>query len=115
MWKFIKRLLGLDYDSTKPPIEIIAVPSLDHSTTWPFPSVPQRDERDLNNDGVVDPTEKTIAKHRTSPDKRKKRKFVKREPEVVATQAPAPAKKKGIPPPPPPPKPMPNSKDKKKN
>ena len=113
MWKFIKRLLGLDYDSQKP-IEIIAVPSLDHSTTWPFPSVPQRDERDLNNDGVVDPTEKTIAKHRTSPDKRKKRKFVKREPEVVATQAPATAKKKGIPPPPPPPKPMPNSKDKKK-
>ena len=98
MWDFVKKLFGFGNNGGAP-LEDRTPPVLNTEDTWPFLTSPRpvaepNDERDLTNDGVVDPTEKTIAKHRTSADKRKKRKFVKREPEVVATQAPAPAKKK---------------------
>ena len=98
MWDFVKKLFGFGNDGGAP-LEERTPPVLNTEDTWPFPTSSRpvaepKDERDLNNDGVVDPTEKTIAKHRTSAGNRKKRKFVKREEAPKAVTAAAPPTKK---------------------
>ena len=91
MWDFVKKLFGFKTDGSEP-LEERTAPALNTEEIWPFPTGPRPTA--TNNDVTVEPTEKTIVKNRTSADKRKKRKFVKREDAPKAVTAAVPPTKK---------------------